>query len=137
MSHTDNWTTCESGELQGLRQGLVRAHRGKQVSRAAGVAGAVAAVLALGAFGLWPVGGAPPNQIACDVCLERMPAYRDHLVAGDPMPQQQAAEVAAHLAKCDKCRTHFDEAYPGVLPAAVSAATALMLLTRSRRAVRR
>ncbi|MEO0529256.1 MAG: hypothetical protein AAF266_01635 [Planctomycetota bacterium] len=141
--NTSEWDACDPGTLSGLGVRLQRDHARRSQKRLAGSALAVAAAAVL-AFAIWPAGpGVPgskgmkalPGGIACERCLELMPAYHDQLVSAETnaaadLSAADAAAVAAHIEGCPLCREHFKETYPGALAAATAGLGLLGFATR-------
>lgn len=137
MTTTETWGPCETGQLNDLRGTLVRADRQQRLARTATIGGAVAAVLAI-VVSTALLGGAPGGaMISCESCMAQFDAYQAHLVEEAAMAADDVAQVEQHLAACDKCRSHFEQRFPGVLPIGLTAALPLLFLTTRSRARRR
>ncbi|TWT40827.1 hypothetical protein [Botrimarina hoheduenensis] len=133
MSTNQDWSTCEPGELQALRSRLVRSERNQRVVRAAGIVSTAAALIAIALVVPRQFQQpAPIAQITCQVAVERFDDYGKYLSQGTPLPSQQADEMRQHLTKCDRCRSQFDEKFPGLLTATVAALLPLVWLTKLR-----
>ncbi|MEO1496806.1 MAG: hypothetical protein AAFV43_06610 [Planctomycetota bacterium] len=124
----DEWSPCQSGELEGLRGSLVRANRSRKTARALVTGGyATAACLALFAVGFLLNGGsAAVPAMSCQACYARFDAYHGHVTDDTPMRAELVAQVEQHLDECEMCRGKFEKRYPDVLAVSLAAAAPLV-----------
>ena len=119
---SDSWQACPPGQLQQVGQRLRTARRRRKLARAAQVGAWSLLLVAVGVFlGSLAISGDDvrnPGGISCLTCVARFETFHATVTndeVADPLPEEQLAQVRAHLDGCNMCRSKFEARYPGVL----------------------
>lgn len=116
QSNQSEWTSCPEGTLTSLGSRLHEQQRREQTASLLKTAAACCVLLVAAVGIVWGVTSANvPVAITCAKCHDNFDEYHAHLTANQPINNVLASSMQAHLAKCPKCRSLFDEQFPDVL----------------------
>lgn len=109
--HSEEWNSCQSGEIRGMVASLRREQRQHMIKQGAGVA---IPVILLGFFSVMTMNGPPPPQrdqrmMTCHEVIQNAEAY----VAGR-LSDLVNGRIEVHLEGCPYCQSHIQTLRAGL-----------------------